>query len=136
MIVQGLDGKEYKWKIKSGKRQDTNKSKLHLEARDLLKELFPYDIIHEEITIPGTKVSANSKSLCLDFFIPNRTLAVEVNGEQHFNMNSFHYKTKHDFFKALARDRNKINWCMLNSITLVSLDYNDKHNWRERIINR
>jgi len=128
--ITGLDGRGYSWNPKSG---GGKKSKLHQKAKKLLELCFPYDRILEEVTLPGTKTIKN-KSLRADFYIPNRTLVVEVHGRQHFEFNAFHFKDKLSFFRAQARDRNKLEWCRLNDIRVVELNYNeDIDEWRNKI---
>lgn len=130
MKVIGLDSREYKWNPKTG---GGKRSKLHQKARGVLDSCFPHDRILEEVSLPGTKTIRN-KNLRADFYIPNRTLIVEVHGRQHFEFNKFHFKDKLSFFKAQARDRSKIEWCKLNEIRIVQLNYNeDEDEWRNKI---
>ena len=133
MNVVGLDGREYKWNPsrKQSSVGNENRSKLHIKARALLKDLFPFDRVLEELTLPGTKTSSRRTLLYADFYIPNRSLIIEVHGEQHFKFNSFFYKDKMAFFKAKARDTDKASWCELNSMNLIELNYNEKESeWR------
>lgn len=135
MIVLGLDGKEHKWN--PSRRQssvgDKNRSKLHIKARAILKDLFPFDRVLEELTLPGTKTSSRRTLLYADFYIPNRSLIVEVHGEQHFKFNSFFYKDKMAFFKAKARDSDKRDWCDINGITLIEFNHNENiDDWRRK----
>jgi hypothetical protein len=122
MKVRDEDGKEYNWNL-SGlipKESDERpRSKLHLKIRGFLKELYPQDIVTEEVPIPG-------KVVFLDFYLPLRKLAVEVNGEQHYKFNTFHFKNKRDFLEAQRRDRYKIMWCELNAIKLVSIRFDEE----------
>ncbi len=130
MKVIGLDNLEYSWNPKSG---GGKRSKLHQKAKEVLDSCFPYDRILEEVSLPGTRTVKN-KSLRADFYIPNRTLIVEVHGQQHFKFNSFHFKDKLSFFRAQARDRSKAEWCSINDIRMVQLNYNeDEDEWRNKI---
>ncbi len=136
MIILGLDGKEHKWNPsrKQSAVGDKNRSKLHIKARALLKDLFPFDRVLEELTLPGTKTSSRRTLLYADFYIPNRSLIVEVHGEQHFKFNSFFYKDKMAFFKAKARDSDKRDWCDINGITLIEFNHSeDIDDWRRKI---
>jgi very-short-patch-repair endonuclease len=133
MKVLGLDNKEYKWSFSSA---NTQKSNLHSAARQLLKELFPFDKIYEDITIPGSKTGIRKTLLYADFFLPNRNLMVEVNGEQHSKHIPFFHETTYDFLKARSRDRDKINWCELNNITLVILEFNEQEKWKNQLMER
>lgn len=136
MNITGLDNKEYKWKLSSSTRSRESKSGLHNKARLLLKKIFPFDVIHEDITLPGTKTRNRKSLLYADFFLPNRRLIVEVNGEQHHKHIAFFHENLHDFYRASLRDKDKANWCLLNEITLVNLEYNEVEKWEQKIMER
>lgn len=125
MKVKGLDGRSYTWNLLNN-LESSNPSSLHLEARCILKEEFPFEKILEELTIPST-------SLRCDFFIPSKRIMVEVQGSQHYVYNNFHYNSQFDFIIAGKRDRQKEEFCNLNNIKLVELPYNDRDNWRQRL---
>jgi hypothetical protein len=140
MKVTGLDGKEYKitfcGKV-SAEKNDENRSKLHLKARKLIQDTFPFDVIHEEVTLPGTKKGPLGSVLYADFFIPSRKLIIEVNGKQHDEYTKFFHKNKLEFYKAKSRDRNKKDWCDLNAITIVYLNHNEtEEEWVTKINER
>jgi hypothetical protein len=131
MKVTGLDGNTYNWKPTSG---GGKRSKLHKKAKQALDICYPYDTIYEEVSLPGTKTTARRSTLRADLYIPNRNLIVEVHGEQHFKFNKFHYKDKLSFFRAQARDRDKVEWCNLNEIRFVALNYNEtEEEWKSKI---
>lgn len=134
MKIQGLDGKEYSW-IPSNNIVETEKrSGLHNKARQLLKEKYPNDRILEELVLPGTKTSNRKSTLKADFFIPTRSLIVEVHGSQHVEFNNFFFKDKMEFYKAQARDRDKKTWCELNEFALIELFHNESiDEWKEKI---
>jgi len=136
MNITGLDGKDYSWNpgANQAKASEQFKSSIHKKAKILLDNLFPYDRILEEVSLPGTKTQFRRGMLRADFFIPNRDLVVEVHGEQHYKFNSFFYKDKLNFYRAKVRDVDKKEWCELNNIRLVALDYNeDTDEWRRKI---
>jgi hypothetical protein len=134
MIIIGLNGKEYNWKPKSADTIDEHKSKLHLKIKKLLKEIYPFDIILEEVTLPGSSNLLKKKDLIADFYIPNRCLIVEAHGEQHYEYNSFFFKNKFQFLKAQKRDNDKIQWCNLNNIKIIALNFADSiETWRQQI---
>lgn len=136
MKVIGLDNKEYKWNYVKYKPK-AKCSKLHLRARKLLSGEFPYDTICEELTLPGTKNERQARPLFADFFVPQRKLMVEVQGQQHYKFNSHFFDNKIEFFKAQARDRNKQEWCEVNDLILIQLPYNETdEKWLDRIRNR
>lgn len=131
MKVIGLDGTSYNWKPKSG---GGKRSKLHQKAKKALDIWYPYDIIYEEVSLPGTKTTSRRSVLRADLYIPNRNLIVEVHGEQHFKFNKFHFKDKLSFFRAQARDRDKVEWCSINEIRFVTFNHNENEDeWRGKI---
>lgn len=133
MIIVGLDGKTHKWNLKY--KEPTNRcSKLHRRARNLLKKIFPFEIIHEEVVLPGSKTSRRSRVLRSDFYIPRENLMIEVQGSQHYQYSSRFHNTKMDFLDAQARDRDKRMWCELNHIQLIELPFNENNkDWTDRI---
>ena len=139
MKVNGFDGRERS--INFSKYyvygDDTrHKSKLHIKAKKILREVFPYDSIYEEVSLPGSN-KGSSSILRADFFIPNQNLVIEVHGQQHYEFTVHFHKSKLDFFRSQARDKNKENWCELNSIRFVALKYSEPENeWRESLLNK
>lgn len=134
MNINGLDGRTYNWNPSASQADTDKRSSLHVKARELLKELFPHDRILEELSLPGSKTEYRRSTLRADFFIPNRNLIIEVHGEQHHKFNPFFFKNKLAFYKAKARDKDKIEWCELNSMRLIEFNYNeDIDEWRRKI---
>lgn len=134
MKIIGLDDKEYSW-IPSNNIVETDKrSGPHKKAKSLLKELYPNDRILEELILPGTKTQNRKSTLKADFFIPMRSLIVEVHGSQHSEFNNFFFKSKMDFYKAQARDRDKKKWCEINELELIELfDSESIEDWRNKL---
>jgi len=127
MKVIGLDDKEYVWNLaKYVGNERRGCSEYHKRARALLKEIFPFEQILEEVGLPGS-------SLFADFYIHNKRLMIEVQGEQHTKHIPFFHKDKLTFGKAKMRDKAKKNWCENNGITLLELSYNDEDKWKEKI---
>ena len=134
MKITGLDGKEYNWNPSGKESSSKKRSNLHKKAKKLLDILLPYDRILEEVSLVGTNNGIRRGTLRADFFIPNRDLIVEVHGEQHFKFNKFFFGNKLAFFKAQARDRDKKEWCRINDIKIVELNYDeDENDWRRKI---
>ena len=137
MKIKGLNGREYnlnlsKYYVKANDKR--KRSKHHVRARKLIREVYHSYRILEEVKLPGS-TSANKKSvLYLDFFIPNIRKAFEVHGRQHYEHIPFFHKTKADFILAKARDEDKIEWCELNNIELIELKYSGSDDeWRKSI---
>lgn len=137
MKVKGINGKEYIWNLTGYNVFDDDKrkrSKYHVRARNLLKEIFNSYRILEEVKLPGSTELHRKSVLYLDFYIPSIKLAVEVHGEQHYDYSPFFHKSKADFLKSKARDEDKIAWCELNDINIIVLKYSEsEHEWRQRI---
>lgn len=137
MKVKGINGKEYVWNLSKydvfydDKRK---RSKYHIRARNLLKEIFHSYRILEEVKLPGSTELHRKSVLYLDFYIPSLMMAFEVHGEQHYEYNPFFHKSKADFLKAKARDEDKIEWCKLNNIQIVVLNFKESDDeWRKHI---
>ena len=132
MNVIDLDGNKSQWKLTGytvGIQHRDARSKYHLEARKLLREIYPTLQILEEVGIqirPGT-------TLYLDFFLPLIKLGVEVHGEQHYKRIPFFHTTKLDFLRQLGRDRDKVEWCEINGMDCVVLKYDEMNSWGEQL---
>lgn len=131
MKVVDLSGRQHTWSLKGYQVEsgDTRpRSSGHLACRALLKKLFPLDVILEEIPCPG-------ENLFLDFFLPARKIAIEIQGRQHDNFVPFFQKTKPKFYQSQQRDRRKAEFCKLNGIKLVALpDSEDESEWIKKLI--
>lgn len=128
MIVTGLDDKEYSWNLYNKKKRK-KVSSLHERARLVLSELFPFEIIVEEALIPGVRWL-----LYADFILPSLRIMVEVQGEQHYKFVPFFHDNKIEYYKAVARDNMKKQFCEINDITLIELPHTEDDNeWRKRI---
>jgi len=133
MKIIGLDEQEYTWKYHLHQTPRENCSAPHERARKLLKELFPFSSICEEVPLIGV----GKEKLFIDFFIPQKRLVVEVQGQQHYHFNHFFFSSKQAFGKALNRDRTKVEWCKINNFDFVELPDNEKDKeWEMRIKNR
>lgn len=128
MKIIGLDQKEYSLNLVKYNKPRENCSILHSRARILLHNLFPYDIIFEEIVLPGIKSEISIRPLILDFYINSQKLAVEVQGQQHYDHVKFFYGNKLEFFRARRLDSLKKQWCDINNIRLVELPFDKTDN--------
>jgi hypothetical protein len=137
--VIGINGKEYMWNLSKYdvKANNTRKrSKYHLRARSLLKEIYHSYRILEEVKLPGSTATHRKGVLYLDFYIPQIKKAFEVHGQQHYDFSPFFHKSKADFVLSQAKDEDKIEWCRLNDIDIVILKYSDNdQQWRYQIEN-
>jgi len=85
-----------------------------------LKEAFPNTRINSEHYI-----SYLGQKLFFDFYLPNLSIVVEVQGVQHTEF-SLHFHGTADNFKASQkRDRLKAEWCDINDMTLVCINHTE-----------
>lgn len=133
MEVIDLEGNFHKWSLKGyiAKGNVSNKSSLHLAARNLIRAKFPTFQILEEVPIPIRK----SETLYLDFYLPLSRICIEVHGEQHYEFSPFFHGNRLNFFKHKKRDKDKKEWCGLNGIKMIELPYNKKTEWDEILKN-
>jgi hypothetical protein len=134
MLIKDLDGGSHNWLLTGNmaKGKITNKSSLHLQARPLIARVYPTLQILEEVPIPLRK----NETLYLDFYIPLKKACFEVHGEQHYKFVPFYHNNVLNFLKAQKRDKEKQEWCELNNIKYIVLDYNELADvWLERIKN-
>jgi hypothetical protein len=132
MRVIDLDGNTSHWHMSGRitKASCINKSSFHLKARELIKVIYPTMQVLEEVTIHPRK----SEIAYLDFYIPLIKTCIEVHGEQHYQFTPFYHANMMAFLKAQKKDRDKKEWCSINSIKMIELPYNIIENW-EGIIN-
>lgn len=137
MKVKGINGREYVWNLTGYdvlNNDNRKRSKYHIRARAIIKDIFNSYRILEEVKLPGSTSLHRKSVLYLDFYIPNLKLAIEVHGQQHYEYSPFFHKSKADFLKSKARDEDKIDWCNLNDIRLITLKYSESDDeWRQRI---
>lgn len=135
MRVRDLNGNSFNWKIEGNivnGEDNRSRSELHIQARRIIKDLFSTVRVLEEVPI-----KPRFKTQFLDFYLPVNKLAIEVNGEQHYKFSQFYHSSASAFLEQKKRDRDKIDWCELNNITLVVLPYNESlEQWKNRILKR
>ena len=121
MQVKDLDGNDYDLKISKKKSRTRERSKLHLKAKEVVREIFPRLAIVEEISVKIKK----GLTLYLDIFIPSIVLVVEVHGKQHYEFTPHFHEHRHRFGRCKLNDDLKKEWCCLNEIRYVELAYNE-----------
>lgn len=116
MKVFNLSGQSCKMDVRSSqypmRSEESCKSKLQFSCGKFLKQKYPYDVILEEVPVPGEK-------LFLDFFLPSRKIIIEIDGAQHGEFNKFFHKTQANFKNAENRDSLKEKWAAMNSFIFV-----------------
>lgn len=134
MLVKDLDGQIHNWLLTGNmsKGKIDNRSSLHLTARKILASNFPTLQILEETPI----LLRRNETLYLDFYIPLKKICVEVHGEQHYKFVPFYHTNILNFLKSQKRDREKQEWCELNSIKYIVFKFDEDENlWNERVTN-
>ena len=117
-----IDVRPSKWPRKA---DGEGRGKFQTWVGDLLCGRYPSDIILEEFPCVG-------EGLHLDFFVPRKMVAVEVQGRQHNQFVEFFHGSADGFKAQRERDRRKEEWCELNGIRLIKIDVGEKE---ENIIN-
>lgn len=95
-------------------------SKLHGKIYNLLKQIYPSQIIKQDYHI-----KVNGKSLYIDLYIPRLKLAIECDGEQHDSFNKFFHQDVTDFMRQKGNDKFKEEYCEVQGITLVRVKYKE-----------
>jgi hypothetical protein len=138
MRIKDLEGNEHIWSLQGygigagiAFEIEENKSSFHLMARELLQELYPTQTILEEVPI---RVHRN-ENLYLDFYLPLRKMAIEVQGKQHDIYIPHFHKTLRGFTNSKQRDEDKLNWCNLNNISLIYFNHTEStEEWKAKLI--
>lgn len=107
-----------------------NKSKGHLLARQLIKEIFVAEWILEEVP-----AKIGKQTLYVDFLLKSRQIVVEVQGIQHKEFTPHFHETQAGFRASQVRDQQKRLWCELNQFTLIELDSEQTDGWRNQLCN-
>lgn len=136
MRVIGFDKKIYNINFSKSAHKSfrENKSAYHNKARKLISEIFPFEVVYEETTLPGSRTRATGL-LYADFIIPKLSIIIEVHGEQHYKFSKFFHKTKKGFQEHKRRDFKKIEWCLLNDITMIVLPFDKEEEWESLLKN-
>ena len=132
MNVVDLDGKIQKWTLTGhiAKGSRRNKSKLHLQAREVIKNIHPTLQLLEEVPIPLRR----TETLYLDFYLPLTKTCIEVHDEQHYKFVQFYHSNTLGFLKHKKRDAEKKEWCEKNDISYIEFPYNESvEEWMKRI---
>ena len=101
-----------------------NESKLESDIRILLE--------NNEIEYIYTKKFPWLGRQSLDFYLPYYNVAIECQGEQHFEIVDF-FGGEDDFNERLILDENKYNLCKENNVPLFYFAYMDVENYYDKI---
>lgn len=131
MIVTDLNGVQSEWKFKGRKLIPNSNvgSALHKAVRKILYNKYPTLNIIEEVSIKVER----GKTLYLDFYLPMRQTAIEVNGEQHYKYSSLFHSSALEFVNQKKNDIKKQRWCEINDISLISLKFDEQDKWEDKL---
>ncbi len=119
MRMFDIDGNSVSANVKESRfpMKSVSRSSLQGETGKALRVQFPFDIILEDFTIPGCKLS-------VDFFLPKRKIVVEVQGGQHDQFTPFFHgdkSTSTAYMDQNIRDTKKQNWAEMNGFDFVEI---------------
>lgn len=116
-----LDGYESNREIRYSQHpvrsEDDSKSHAQYRLGQSIKELLPYYQLLEEFPIQVF----SGKTLQLDFFMPEKRMAFECHGAQHYKFVKFYHVDRKGWEQAQNNDSLKQQWCDLNDIRLICL---------------
>jgi len=96
-------------------------SKLSDKIYDLLKEVFPHNIIIKEHYI-----NYKGNRLFFDFYIKDLDIVFECQGRQHAEFIKHFHQDRDGFFESKKRDNLKIEYTEINKIPFITIDYYEK----------
>lgn len=106
-------------------------SKISKTVGRLLKKAFPGQTLKEEVY-----VNFLNSRLFFDFLLPELGVAVEVQGQQHFEEISHFHRRPDDFRDQKYRDMLKVNWCKENGTGFVTFNYDEVDDLTEAAVKR
>jgi hypothetical protein len=100
-------------------------------CREVLVEHFQRPFPNARPGFMSNPVTGGKYNLELDCYNDELKLAVEYNGEQHYNYIPFFHRNKEAFYNQKYRDEMKRNRCKELGITLIEVPYTEKNRIRE-----
>ena len=92
-------------------------SKPQKRIKDIIKPLWIYQDVHEELYIPNSK-------LRIDLINFTTSTVIEVSPKQHDTYNEFFHKDRQSFLRSMERDFKKIRWCEINNLKYIEINKN------------
>lgn len=103
----------------------THRSNIQKLVAEVVSDIFPRDVILEDFIVPGSQKS-------VDFFIPRRSIVIEVQGRQHDEFVPFFHgkqETSNKFVKQKLADAQKRHWTEINGFTLIEISHRDEETY-------
>lgn len=80
--------------------------------------------------IQNTSLFCDNKAIYIDFYLPQYNVAIEYNGQQHYEVAHF-FGGKEAFYKRQMRDDSVRFYCKENKIKLIEIPYTEYDNIEE-----
>ena len=110
-----------KWNKKS-------RSKIQFKVKQFLKGYWENHVVYEEFPVYGSRMK-------VDILNATKKIAVEVNGRQHSNFNSFfHNNSRAKYLASIKRDVEKREWLEKNGYTLIEIEEDEVPQLSEEFI--
>ena len=100
-----------------------SKSAGSIILRDILHSL--YNNVIEEASFGWLINPKNGKRMYVDYYVPEKKMAFEYDGQQHNQYVEYFYKTFKNYYNAVYRDRTKEKLLAKHGIQLVRIDYSE-----------
>jgi hypothetical protein len=130
MKFKNLKGKEVnlnisKYLIDWDKKE---RSIIQFKVKKFLQPYWKYHVVLSELRIVSTRMT-------FDLFNVTLGIAVETQGKQHGEYNSFFHKgARANYLSQIKRDNDKINFCQINGFRMIEIQEDDvKHLSREML---
>lgn len=91
------------------------RSIVQYKTKKFLEQYWRYNVVYEEFPVYGSKLK-------VDILNATKKIAVEINGNQHYEFNKFfHNNSREVFLQSINRDMKKIDWLAKNGYTLLEI---------------
>ena len=105
-----------------------SRSKIQFKVKQFLKPYWENHVVYEEFPVYGTRMK-------VDILNATKKIAVEVNGRQHSNFNSFfHNNSRAKYLASIKRDVEKREWLEKNGYTLIEIEEDEVPQLSEEFI--
>lgn len=94
----------------------------------IICDIAPDKFEREHKIIPDENCNSNRSYFSIDFYSEELGLAVEFNGNQHYEFSPWFHNTYEDFLKQINRDNDIKRICKEKDIKLLSIPYCDRNN--------
>ncbi len=121
-----LDNQNYYKEENKEEKKERGDSKGETECRRVLQKIFQRPFLKARPDFLNNPVTGNQFNLELDCYDHSLKLAVEYNGQQHYQYNKFFHRNREHFLNQKYRDDMKRRICKEMGITLIEVPYTVK----------